>query len=222
MFTYDIIAGIGGSHAHGLSHEDSDEDIRGVFSASTFDYWTFEGVEETKTTHAPDSTRHELMKFLRLSMKGNPDVIEIFGYENYTSLEDGWGQALLSLQDAIFAGPAIRSAYSGYANQKYRQIQTWPEEWFGKGEKNKAFKESKHFFRLLETGTRLLGTGAMEPKVDDPAWYLEYLPTLTKQQILSRGEDAIENLHSTPTTKFRDKPDVQRIEKFVRMYRRAH
>jgi predicted nucleotidyltransferase len=221
-----IILGVGGSHAHGLAHENSDFDYRGVFSYPTEDFFQLTEPIETFVTSAPepDSSAHELKKFLRLASKGNPDVLEVLGLEDYIDFDMEWGPRLLDLQSALLSGRAIRSAYMGYANQQFHALKKRSKEGnesFSAGMGSRTWKHAKHCFRLVETGQRILSTGIINTKVQEPSWYLEILPTLSLERMIGEFEILFEDLKDVRSV-LPDAPDYDKINQFLVDYRKDH
>jgi predicted nucleotidyltransferase len=222
-----IVRGIGGSHAHGLAHENSDLDYRGVFSYPTEDFFTLSEPAETITTSAPnpDSTGHELKKFLRLASKGNPDVLEVLAVDTYIDFDMEWGPRLLELTPYLLSTNGIRSAFMGYAFQQFQELKKRSAEGnmsFSAGMGSRTWKHAKHMFRLLETGERILRTGKLTPKVADRDWYLEQLPQYTLPELISEFETRLDKVKNTSSVIPDSHPDMTRINQYLTDYRKAH
>jgi predicted nucleotidyltransferase len=66
-----------GSKAYGIDVEGSDDDYVGVFVPRLIDLVSMAGVErDTYAENDPDFTIHEIGKFCRLALKGNPAILE--------------------------------------------------------------------------------------------------------------------------------------------------
>ena len=66
-----------GSKAYGISVEGSDDDYVGVFVPSLEKFLSIRGFgPETHAANDPDFTLHEIGKFCRLALKGNPAILE--------------------------------------------------------------------------------------------------------------------------------------------------
>jgi predicted nucleotidyltransferase len=81
--TVTLLSGIGGSQAYGLDTDQSDFDRYGVFLAPTRSILGIYPIHETLTQTAPDSTMHELGKFVRLAIKANPTILDLLYLEDY-------------------------------------------------------------------------------------------------------------------------------------------
>ena len=89
-----------GSHLYGLNTEHSDEDFLGVFIRPTREVLSFFHNEETYVTKEPDTTLHELKKFMYLAAKGNPTILELLFVPEYEVLEYE-GHMLLDYRDEL-------------------------------------------------------------------------------------------------------------------------
>jgi predicted nucleotidyltransferase len=221
-----ILLGIGGSHAHGLATEESDIDYRGVFSWPTEKFFLLASPKESITTSdpEPDSTIHELKKFLTLAARGNPDVLELLGVDTFVDVEPEWGPRLLELKSSILAATGIRSAYMGYAEQQFQALRKRMDEGknsFSAGMERRTWKHAKHMFRLMETGYRILSSGELDSRVVDREWYLETLPNLSLAEIVVLFEANAARFRDV-TPKLRTSPDYPKIEQYLIDYRKAH
>ena len=68
-----------GSKAFGLSNDDSDDDVRGVFIPTAQQHWSLYAIPEQIEDQADqnDEVLWELEKFLRLALKANPNILEV-------------------------------------------------------------------------------------------------------------------------------------------------
>lgn len=166
-----LLFGVGGSHAYGTNRPGSDRDYRGVYVAPTED---FLGVPIR--THAKpyenkdlDIVIWELGHFCELALKCNPNMLEILHLDGYLHFDQALMPELHAKRDCFLSGPAIRSAYSGFANA---QVKVIANRWYSEEAANpwpdgKEEKFLLHAFRLIRQGIRLLGTGHVELKVQD-------------------------------------------------------
>lgn len=225
MTEHVILLGIGGSHAHGLAHEDSDYDYRGVHSYTTEEFFHVNSSPaESIVTHDPDSTSHELKKFLRLAAKGNPDVLESLALDTYVDFDQEWGTRLLELTPSLLSTKAIKTAFIGYATQQFHALKTRHEEGndsFSAGMGSRTWKHAKHLFRLLEAAEKVLTAGQLTPRVEDRDWYLSFLPNLTIDELITRYETRKREVEAANSV-LPDEPDYDRINQFVIDYRKAH
>lgn len=176
--TYTALRGIVGSTAYGLNHDDSDIDRLGVFIAPTKDVagldWS--AARESHVNQGPgrdDFAEHEIAKFLKLVLKGNPTVMELLWLEDdlyeFISPE---GKLMIDFRADYLSEPAVRASYGGYAfaqQKKYR-------DGFPKA------KYARHSLRLVEQGLSLLKTGRLEVRVPDPQRYWD-IADMSNEQV---------------------------------------
>jgi predicted nucleotidyltransferase len=142
-----ILQGVVGSTAYGLSTPDSDVDRLGVFTATVPELLGMQPVQESLVRTDPDSTHHELRKFLHLAAKGNPTVLELLFLESYEIAEDaGW--LLLENSDA-FLSQRIRRTYGGYALQQVKRLEVREDGSFSSDLRKRRRKHQRHIARLV-------------------------------------------------------------------------
>lgn len=122
-----------GSRAHGLHHEGSDYDYRGVFVQPTRTlplialdgkHTTTDWVEGRKVEEAGsfrDDTAWEIAHFLKLAVACNPSILEVFTAPIQQSSEDG--DALRELFDSVWEPQLVANAAIGYGeNQRTKML----------------------------------------------------------------------------------------------------
>jgi hypothetical protein len=169
-----LLSGIVGSTAYGLAGPDSDVDRLGVFAAPSEAFLGLRRPTESVVTHHPDRTLHEVAKWLRLAISGNPTVTELVWlpeelYETITDL----GRELIELRSTLLAGPRIRDAYLGYAVQQFTRLERRGDS-FSSDTRNRTAKHARHLARLLDQGLGLYRTGTLTVRLEDPASYHEF------------------------------------------------
>lgn len=157
-----ILEAITGSRAYGLDTPESDTDKMGIFLADTEVvsglHWGKNS--ETRTDCGPegdDNTYHELGKFVRLTLRSNPTLIELYFMNEYTILSPE-GADLLDHRDHILGAKPIRDAYFGYA---YAQLREYERRNAPKP------KMARHCMRIARQGVELLTTGTTNVRVSD-------------------------------------------------------
>lgn len=180
-----------GSTAYGLNHADSDIDRLGIFVEPTEALLRLSVPEPTFTSNNPDITYHEVGKFCRLAMKGNPTVLELLFMEKYLQVSDD-GHELLNIRDSFLGQKAIRAAYIGYATSQIKRLESRGD--FGSDLKKRYAKHARHCFRLLLQAEQLLTTGTMHVRVTPEQ----------REYLFSLGDMSIENL----SEQFEDKVQV--------------
>lgn len=167
-----VLQGVVGSTAYGLAREGSDVDQMGVFTTPAM---VIAGMEwtshrESTVTNGPDATFHEVRKFLRLVMKGNPSVTEMLWLPEYV-VSSPDGDLLLQLRTAISSTDAIYNAYCGYAYAQLTRLQGRGDGTFSSDVKNRTAKHGRHLLRLLRQAAGFMRTGRLEIRVDNPEEY---------------------------------------------------
>lgn len=156
-----ILRGVVGSTAYGLSTPESDVDRLGVHVASVTDLltWGHSPSQKSVVTTDPDSTSHDVGKYLSLAMKGNPTVLELLWLPEYEVCT--WeGKRLLDIRRHLLSRTGIVNAYGGYAMQQIRRLLNRGDS-FSADTRNRTAKHARHCFRLLIQGEHLLRTGEL-------------------------------------------------------------
>lgn len=223
MTTYDYakahtcLSTITGSKAYGLDHADSDTDRMSIFVAPSADvaglFW--DQHEDSWTNTSPDGddeTFHEIRKFIRLALRGNPTLIELLFMDSYEYLDEV-GQGLLAVREDITSTSTIRSSYSGYAFSQYNRVKD-----AGPG-KFKP-KMARHTLRIARQGLELLETGTMSVRVPDPQeyWDLTEKPFEEMLRIIEKPLNKIDCC----TSVLPSKPNLEPVAEFLGTVRRTH
>lgn len=149
-----ILEGVVGSTAYGLNHAGSDIDKLAIHVAPVNDVLTFglSKSQETQVSFKPDRTSHDVGKYLRLVLNGNPTVTELLWLPEYEVLaKEAW--PLIQHRRAFLGADNIINAYGGYALQQINR--------------SKKEKHLRHCFRLLLQGEELLRTGNLTVRLTD-------------------------------------------------------
>lgn len=165
-----------GSHLYGLNREDSDEDFLGVFVAPTLDVLGLKPISETHVSKDPDTTLHEVKKFISLCLGCNPTVLELLWVPEYILIDD-YGELLVNYRERFLSTSRVRDAFGGYAYQQAKKLEKRENEGlegFGPKVKKRKAKHARHCFRLLRQGRQLLETGTMILKVENSEEYFAF------------------------------------------------
>jgi uncharacterized protein len=159
-----LLSGVVGSTAYGLAHAGSDIDRLGVFALPTEELHGLRRPAESCVTARPDRTFHEVGKWCRLALAGNPTVTELVWlpdelYEVRTAL----GDQLIALREAFLSEQAVRSAYLGYARQQFRKVCSRD-----RSSRDRAAKNARHLVRLVLQAEELHATGRLTVRLRDP------------------------------------------------------
>lgn len=163
-----LLAGVVGSTAYGLNGPDSDVDRLGMYAAPTAAFHGLDRPAESRVATKPDATFHEVGKYCRLALKGNPTVSELMwlgDYEVTTSL----GEELVAMRAAFLSAPAVMSAYLGYAQGQLAKLMSRGDGSYDSDiPARRALKHSIHIARLVEQGEHLYTTGELVVRLPDP------------------------------------------------------
>ena len=155
-----LLKGIVGSTAYGLAHSGSDVDYLGVFAASTEEIIGLHPPKESRVTHDPDMTLHEVKKFVSLVLRGNPSVSELLWLDRYEHM-DSLGEELVSLRRSFLSAPRVRDAYLGYAASQFSRLTGRGDGSFSADTRKRTEKHARHLVRLVEQGFHLYVTGEL-------------------------------------------------------------
>ena len=143
-----------GSKAFGLSTDDSDDDIRGIYLPPANRHWSMydlPGQLEFKTGD-DDIVFWELEKFLKLALKANPNILETLWTP--LVLEINPIAEKLRASRSAFLSNHIFKTYSGYVLSQFRRMKNSVES-----SGNYKPKHAMHLIRLLHSGIAALKTG---------------------------------------------------------------
>jgi predicted nucleotidyltransferase len=154
-----------GSKAYGIDIEGSDDDYGGVFVPSLNAFLSLRGYgPETHAANDPDFTLHEIGKFCRLALKGNPAILETLWNPNIL-FQSASGKALVGLRRSFLHRGSLE-VYVDYAEAQLKKMVV------GKGlhAKGGAYngKYGAHLIRLLHSGLDLAESGEVTVKVTPP------------------------------------------------------
>ena len=148
-----------GSRAYGLETDASDVDRRGVYLAPADLQWSLYGAPEQFEDNTSQSCFWELQKFLVLSLKANPNVLECL-YSPLVEMTTPLGQELLALRER-FLSQMIFQTFNGYALSQFRKL-----EQDRRNQGDVRWKHAMHLIRLLITGATALREGRVPVRVE--------------------------------------------------------
>lgn len=214
-----ILEGITGSTAYGLNTENSDVDIKGVYLLPTRKVLEmgFDPQHTTKDHVDPDWVYHEVGKFMKLVVSGNPTVTELLYLSEYTELSP-IGQMLIDNRYAFLSTKAVMNAYRGYAFSQAKRLNNRTEQGldgYDSSLKNRFAKHTRHCFRLLMQARQLLETGRLDVKVTpEQREYLFAMGEKTADEVVDefmRQDAEFENIVSV----LPDEPDYERLNNLL-------
>ena len=136
-----------GSKAFGLSHDNSDDDIRGIYLPPARLHWSLNSLPEQLEFHdnGDDQVFWELEKFLRLALKANPNVLEVL-WTDMVLQANPVAERLREIRDC-FLSQHLFKTYSGYVLSQFRRM-----EYRFKQTGDFKKKHAMHLIRLLHSG----------------------------------------------------------------------
>lgn len=215
-----ILEGITGSVAYGLATENSDVDIKGIYLLPTKEVLSlgFNPQSTTKDHVDPDWVYHEVGKFMKLVMAGNPTVNELLWLEDYTVLTPV-GQLLIDNRKLFLSTKAVDKAYRGYAmGQAERLARRTAQgmDGYDSSLKNRFAKHTRHCFRLLLQCRQLLETGELTVRVtpEQREWLFSLGEAVDADSIVRKfiEEDAKMN---DIVSVLPDQPDTEKLNELL-------
>jgi uncharacterized protein len=148
-----------GSKAYGLDHDASDVDRRGIYLPPASMHWSLYGVPEQLDLPDTEECYWELEKYLRLALKGNPNVLETL----YTPIVEHADAIALQLRSerSIFLSKLIYQTFNGYAISQFEKF----SRTLARGGVIK-WKHAMHLIRLLRSGIEALRMGSIPVRVE--------------------------------------------------------
>lgn len=221
-----ILEGVTGSTAYGLATENSDVDIKGVYLLPTKTVLSigFDPQHTTKDHTDPDWVYHEVGKFMKLVINGNPTVTELLFLDEYTKLTPV-GQMLIDNRSAFLSTKAVTAAYSGYAFSQAKRLNNRTEqglEGYDSSLKNRFAKHTRHCFRLMIQARQLLETGHLDVRVtpEQREWLFE-MGEKSYDEVIStfmKMDNELKEIKSV----LPDKPDVEKLNQILFEIRTKH
>jgi uncharacterized protein len=211
-----VLQAVTGSRAYGLNHAQSDIDKMSVFVAPTVqvaglnwaskhESWSDAGPE------GDDNTGHEIGKFLRLTLKSNPTLIELYFMDDYEILDEV-GQGMIDIRDAVLYTDGIRHAYYNYALSQLRRVEAeYPDH---------KPKMARHCLRIARQGIEILETGNLTVRVPDPDEYFE-LDNLSFIYLIDKLDVAVANIMLAKSI-LPDEPNRDKVAEFLEDVRRTN
>jgi uncharacterized protein len=214
MYQHIIYRCVVGSRAFGLSHADSDTDLRGIYLPPADMQWSLFGIPEQ--LERGEECYWELQKFIVLALKANPNILECLYtpmIEDITPL----AQELLDIRE-IFLSKLIYQTYNGYVTSQFRRLKKHIEK-----HGTIKWKHAMHLIRLLLSGTIALQEGHIPVDVGE---HREQLLAIRREEIawdevnewrlaLHKEFDAAYQI-----TKLPDRPDYEKANEFLIKARR--
>jgi hypothetical protein len=206
-----------GSRAYGLNDESSDFDRRGVYLPPASMHWSLHGVPEQLDYPATEECYWELQKFLVMSCKANPNILECL-YSPLVEHASPLANEMLEMKQS-FLSKRIYQTYSGYVASQFKKLEA---DLRNHGQVK--WKHVMHLMRLLSSGITALREGRVRVHVGPDR---DYLLSIKRGQIpweainTRRLELHHEFDRAYESTKLPDLPDFTRVNAFLLKARRS-
>ena len=216
LFDYVIYQCLVGSRAYGLDVEESDEDRRGIFLPPADMHWSLYGIPEQIEDDGTQECYWELQKFLVLTLKANPNVLECL-YSPIVEKCTPLAQELLDSREA-YLSKLVYQTYNGYVLSQFRKLE---QDWRTSGQLK--WKHVMHLVRLLISGITILREGFVPVHVGD---YRDRLMPIRMGEVSWNDvNDWRLELHKEfdsafEKTKLPERPDYDRANRFLMKARR--
>jgi hypothetical protein len=206
-----------GSQAYGLAHDASDVDRRGIYLPPADMHWSMYGVPDQVERNETQEAYWELQKFLSLSLKANPNVLECL----YTPLIEHatpLAQELLEMR-SIFLSRLVYQTYNGYVMSQFKKMQADI-----RNHGQVKWKHVMHLIRLLIAGITILREGFVPVRVDE---HREKLLSIRRGEVSwSETEKWRLQLHTEfnralADSKLPERPDYERANQYLLKARRT-
>ena len=208
-----------GSKAFGLSNDQSDDDVRGIFLPPAERHWSLYDIPGQLEFNdgQDDEVYWELEKFLRLALKANPNILETL-WTPMVLESSPLADRLREIRSA-FLSKHLYKTYSGYVLSQFRRMRNSVQK---KGTfKN---KHAMHLIRLLHSGIGALRTG--EIMVDVSEFRSELLAIRNGQSSFEEVEQTALELDRQfalefESTSLPEQPDFEAVNRFLIEARRS-
>lgn len=213
-----VLVGVGGSRAYGLATVDSDVDYRGCYVAPTREFFRFVTPRETYDRQDPDVSMHEVGKFLRLAIAGNPSILESLFFSEYV-IKTTVGESILKHRD-LFVTNRIRATHLGYADQQLKRISKRDSAVSVHEDDKRSSKNARHLLRLIKQVERAMTTGEFRITVEDRDEIFAF-GGLPRSDMLRKAEREIERVTRLESV-LPSAPNIEKIEAMLIRIRVQH
>lgn len=221
-----LVVGILGSTAYGLATEHSDVDYLGVHYVATnklYGLGVKDLLETSRVGFLPDYTSHEIFKFIRLALGGNPTILEVLFLDKYEYISPEFEQ-LHEIRHSFLSTKKVKAAYTGYVLHQAKRLVNRNGRGFDSDLAKRTQKHVRHCARLLMQAEAALLTGEIVIDVSDARDEIFEIGELAENneekflEFIKRRVEYIDNLKSV----LNDKPDRNSIEKWLINFRLDH
>lgn len=160
LYQYVIYKCVVGSRAFGLDVEESDVDRRGIYLPPANLHWSLYGLPEQIEDHATQECYWELQKFLVLTLKANPNLLECL----FTPLVEHASPIAEELlqERQRFLSKLVFQTYNGYVISQFKKLE---QDLRAQGALK--WKHVMHLIRLLISGVTILKEQVVPVRVSE-------------------------------------------------------
>lgn len=216
LFEYVIYQCVVGSRAYGLEVEESDMDRRGIYLPPADLHWSLYGIPEQIEDTGNEECYWELQKFLILTLKANPNVLECL-YSPLVEKCHPIAQELIDSRES-YLSKLVYQTYNGYVLSQFRKLE---QDLRTRGQLK--WKHVMHLVRLLVSGITILKEGTVPVSVGE---YREKLMPIRLGQVSWEDVNVWRlELHKEfdaafESTKLPERPDYEKANRFLTKARR--
>ena len=208
-----ILKGVVGSKAYGLDTPESDTDKMGIFITPTAELLSLRGSPvESVQEHDPDRTYHEVGKFMKMYLAGNPNVLELLWLDDY-EIRDPESFFLFTNREA-WLSRRVRDAYRGYAKQQFHRLERKVLELDKRPEGKSPEKLARHLIRLCQQGAHIWQTGEVQVRLPNGEAIKDAAAEIVNYRDMRLAEDHLNRLRriTNEDTQLPRNPDMETAE----------
>lgn len=228
-----ILVGYRGSIAHNMYIPNTDPnsiddiDLMGVFLAPVEHYIGITKTRETveRFVGKYDVVSYEYIKFVKLLLKSNPNVMSLLWIrENHYLERHDYGKILIDNRD-LFVSKESYKSFTGYAYAQLKKMEKSNFEGY-MGKKRKELVEkfgydskmASHCIRLLKMGVEFLTTGELNVFREDAPMLLEIKTGKWKLEQVKEEASHLFKLadEAYVRSKIPNKPEYDKVESIVK------
>lgn len=221
-----LVVGILGSTAYGLATEHSDVDYLGVHYVATdklYGLGVKDLLETTRVGFLPDYSSHEIFKFVRLALGGNPTILEVLFLDKYEYISPEF-EKFREIRHAFLSTKKVKAAYTGYVLHQAKRLVNRNGRGFDPDLAKRTQKHARHCCRLLMQAEAALLIGEIVIDVSqarDEIFEIGEMAETNEEKFLEFVQDRVEKIDNLDSV-LADKPDRELIEKCLIEFRMEH
>jgi len=141
---------ITGSYAYGTFHQNSDQDVRGIFILPSPEYLSLDEPVASVSDERNDTVYYSLLRFLQLAATANPNIIELlFMPEDCVQVMTPYMEQLIAHRELFITKKAYET-HIGYAQAQLKKARG-QNKWINRPQLNKQPSKSNFCWILLQS-----------------------------------------------------------------------